>query len=210
MGFAKQERAALCDALTDAGPDAPTLCEGWDTHDLAAHVWVRENDPIAVPGVLIKPLNSVTESRMEAVRNRWTYTELVDRIRRGPGLASLFAIPAVDEKANTGEFFVHTEDVRRPAGLQPRPTTEDFEKAMADMLATMAKALMRDAKCGLVYERTDVSESLRVRPGTTTVTVVGKPSELYLFSYGRMEAADVDVIGESEAVSTLLKEHKAL
>ncbi|MFV0407230.1 MAG: TIGR03085 family metal-binding protein [Propioniciclava sp.] len=209
MGFAKLERTALCDALTEAGPEAPTLCEGWDAHDLAAHVWVRENDPIAVPGVLIKPLNSVTESRMEAVKTRWTYDELVDRIRRGPGLASLFAIPAVDEKANTGEFFVHTEDVRRPAGLPPRPTTEDFESTMADMLASMAKALMRDAKCGLVYERTDVSETLRVRPGTTTVTVIGKPSELYLFSYGRMADADVEVVGETDAVDKLLGEHKA-
>lgn len=209
MGFAKLERAALCDALTEAGPEAPTLCEGWNTHDLAAHVWVRENDPIAVPGVLIKPLNSVTESRMEAVKNRWTYAELVERIRRGPGLASLFAIPAVDEKANTGEFFIHTEDVRRPAGLPPRPTEPEFESTMADMLASMAKALMRDAKCGVVFERTDVAESLRVRPGTTTVTVIGKPSELYLFAYGRMQDADVQIEGESEAVATLLGEHRA-
>ncbi|MFV0450932.1 MAG: TIGR03085 family metal-binding protein [Propioniciclava sp.] len=209
MGFAKQERAALCDALIEAGPEAPTLCEGWSAHDLAAHVWVRENDPIAVPGVLIKPLNSVTSSRMDAVKTRWTYAELVDRIRRGPGLASLFAIPAVDEKANTGEFFVHTEDVRRPAGLVPRPTEDEFEATMADMLASMAKALMRDARCGIIYERTDVAESLRVRPGTTTVTVIGKPSELYLFSYGRMQDARVELVGESEAVATLLGEHKA-
>lgn len=34
-----------CDALLEAGPDGAHPCEGWTTHDLAAHVWVRENDP---------------------------------------------------------------------------------------------------------------------------------------------------------------------
>ena len=40
MGFAALERAALCDALLEVGPDSPTLCDGWTSHDLAAHVRV--------------------------------------------------------------------------------------------------------------------------------------------------------------------------
>ena len=95
MGFAAQERAALCDALADAGPDAPTLCEGWTTHDLAAHVWVRENDPSAAPGLLIGALADVTASRMEATKRRWLYPELVEQIRRGPRPISLFAVPVL-------------------------------------------------------------------------------------------------------------------
>ena len=52
--FARSERAALCDLLDEVGPHAPTLCEGWDTHDLAAHVWVRETDPIGASGIVAK------------------------------------------------------------------------------------------------------------------------------------------------------------
>ncbi len=33
-----KERAALCDALAETGPEAPTLCAGWLTADLAAHL----------------------------------------------------------------------------------------------------------------------------------------------------------------------------
>ena len=84
MGFAAQERTALCDALAEVGPDAPTLCEGWTSHDLAAHVWVRENDPSAMPGLLVGALADVTASRMEATKRRWLYPELVEQIRRGP------------------------------------------------------------------------------------------------------------------------------
>jgi hypothetical protein len=34
----ERERQTLCDLLADLGPDAPTLCEGWTTLDLAAHL----------------------------------------------------------------------------------------------------------------------------------------------------------------------------
>ncbi|MCW2608081.1 MAG: hypothetical protein JWO60_2774, partial [Frankiales bacterium] len=45
MSVAAAERAALLDLLAASGPDAPTLCPGWTTHDLAAHLVVRERQP---------------------------------------------------------------------------------------------------------------------------------------------------------------------
>ena len=54
--FAKRERLLLADLLEAEGPDAPTLCEGWRTRDLAAHVVVRERRPDAAGGILIKQL----------------------------------------------------------------------------------------------------------------------------------------------------------
>ena len=54
--FAKSERADLCDLFDQVGPDAPTLCRGWDAHDLAAHLWIRENDPLGASGIVAKPL----------------------------------------------------------------------------------------------------------------------------------------------------------
>lgn len=207
MGFAAQERTALCDALAEVGPDAPTLCEGWTSHDLAAHVWVRENDPSAAPGLLIGALADVTASRMEATKRRWLYPELVEQIRRGPRPISLFAVPMLDELANTTEFFVHTEDVRRPAGLPPRDKGPDFEDHVAKGLNTTAKALFRKAPCGIMLERTDRPQRLRAKAGDTTVIIVGKPSELLLFAFGRMADADVQLVGPQEVKDELLATH---
>ena len=43
--LAWSERQQLCDELERLGPDAPTLCEGWATRDLAAHLFVRDARP---------------------------------------------------------------------------------------------------------------------------------------------------------------------
>ena len=49
---ADRERAALLDRAEAAGADAPTLCEGWTVHHLLAHMWVREHEPLATPGLV--------------------------------------------------------------------------------------------------------------------------------------------------------------
>ena len=91
MTFARSERAELCDLLDDVGAHAPTLCEGWNTHDLVAHLWVRETDPIGASGIVAKPLSSLYGRRMAEIKQRWEFSELVDRVRRGPARFSIFA-----------------------------------------------------------------------------------------------------------------------
>ena len=54
MSLASRERAQLTDLFGEVGPDAPTLCEGWDTRDLAAHLHLRETSPLAI-GIVVKP-----------------------------------------------------------------------------------------------------------------------------------------------------------
>ena len=49
-----------------AGPEAPTLCAGWTTRDLAAHLVVREARPDAAAGIVLPAL----ASRMEELRLR--------------------------------------------------------------------------------------------------------------------------------------------
>ena len=51
--FAAAERARLADLLLEKGPDAPTLCGGWSTRDLAAHLWLRESRPDAFAALFI-------------------------------------------------------------------------------------------------------------------------------------------------------------
>ncbi|MHB1139691.1 MAG: maleylpyruvate isomerase N-terminal domain-containing protein, partial [Microthrixaceae bacterium] len=47
VNHARRERAELCELFEIVGPDVATLCEGWTTRDLAAHLVVRERRPDA-------------------------------------------------------------------------------------------------------------------------------------------------------------------
>jgi uncharacterized protein (TIGR03085 family) len=214
MTFAKDERVGLCDLLVEVGPDAPTLCAGWSAHDLAAHLWIRETDPVGAPGIVAKPLAGLTERRMADVKARWSYEDLVERIRNGPARFSVFALPGVDEPANNTEFFVHHEDVRR-AGEQPlgpREFDPEVEDWMWRRLKLMGRAYFRRSKVGVVLERVPVTpadpdsepETIRAQNGTPIVTAVGKPSELILFATGRTSVAEVKLVGDEEAIEALL------
>ena len=59
------ERSALAQALRDVGPDAPTLCTGWRSRHLAAHVVLRETDPLVAAGAAFPPLNARAERAID-------------------------------------------------------------------------------------------------------------------------------------------------
>jgi uncharacterized protein (TIGR03085 family) len=209
--FAKSERAALCDLFAVVGPDAPTLCEGWDAHDLAAHLWIRETDPVGVSGMVAKPLAGLYDRRVAEIKQRWDFAELVSRIRNGPARFSVFAIPGVDEGANTTEFFVHHEDVRRAEAepLPPRHLEPDVEEWMWRRLKLLGRAWFRRVPVGVVLERPVPAgsdhepETIRAVAGNPIVTLVGQPSELMLYANGRTAVAAVELVGEPEAIEIL-------
>lgn len=206
MNLAQSERAGLCDLLDAVGPDAPTLCGDWTSHDLAAHLWVRETDPLGAPGIVAKPLAGLTEKRMNETKERWPFAELVDKVRRGPSRFSVFAIPGVDEPANATEFLIHHEDVRRAGEtpLGPRDLDADTEDWIWRRLKLLGRAFFRRSPVGVVLERPEgPGEPLRVASGEQTVTLVGRPTELLLYAYGRGQVADVRTIGDDEAVERL-------
>ncbi|CAM3104301.1 MULTISPECIES: TIGR03085 family metal-binding protein [Streptomyces] len=196
---AKRERLLLADLLETHGPEAPTLCEGWRTRDLAAHVVVRERRGDAAGGLVIKPL----AARLERVQSEFAakpYDELVQLIRTGPPRLSPFALKQVDEAANTVEFFIHAEDVRRAQPeWSPRELDPVFQDTLWRRLETAARLYGRKAPTGLVLRRPD-GQTAVARRGTPVVTAVGEPSELLLFASGRQEQAKVDLDGEQAAV----------
>ncbi|MFB9461399.1 TIGR03085 family metal-binding protein [Streptomyces cinereospinus] len=200
--FAKRERLLLADLLETAGPEARTLCEGWLTRDLAAHVVVRERRPDAAGGMLIKQLAPRLEKVMEEYAGK-PYEELIQLIRTGPPRFSPFQLKQIDEMSNTIEFYVHTEDVRR---AQPDWTTREldpvFQDALWSRLERVARLMGRGVPTGLVLRRPDGQTAVAHR-GTPVVTVTGEPSELLLFLYGRQSAAKVDVDGDAEAITRL-------
>ncbi|EPD57654.1 MULTISPECIES: TIGR03085 family metal-binding protein [Streptomyces] len=200
--FAKRERLLLADLLEAEGPDAPTLCEGWQTRDLAAHVVVRERRPDAAGGILIKQLAPRLERVMAEFASK-PYEELIQLIRTGPPRFSPFQLKQVDEMSNTVEFYVHTEDVRRAQpDWTPRELDGVFQDALWSRLERSARLMGRGTPTGLVLRRPDGQTAVAHR-GTPVVTVTGEPSELLLFSYGRQDAADVQLEGEKDAVAKL-------
>lgn len=206
--FAKRERLLLADLLETAGPDAPTLCEGWRTRDLAAHVVVRERRPDAAGGTLVKLL----APRLETVQAEYAakpYEELIQLIRTGPPRFSPFQLKQVDEAANVVEFYVHTEDVRRAQpDWSPRELDAVFEDTLWSRLERTARLLGRNLPTGLVLRRPNGQTAVAHR-GTPVVTATGESSELLLFAFGRRGAAKVELTGDESAI-TALREWKRL
>jgi uncharacterized protein (TIGR03085 family) len=203
--YAQEERAALAALLEETGPDAPTLCEGWQTRDLAAHLVLRERRPDAAAGVMGGPLAGYTARVQRRYLSRYSYPELVGLFRSGPPPLSLFAIPGADEAANAVEYFVHHEDVRR-AGEEwtERPLDEGLSAMLWKRLKG-AQLLLRSAPTGVVFAREgdgklDLIVAKNVAP---SVTVIGSPAELTLWSMGRTRAAHVTLDGPEDAVARL-------
>jgi hypothetical protein len=76
QNWAQAERHALCDLLAETGPDAPTLCEGWTTGDLAAHLLTRERRPDAAAGGMVPFLSGYSERVRRQVRERTPFRRL--------------------------------------------------------------------------------------------------------------------------------------
>ncbi|KNE83560.1 MULTISPECIES: TIGR03085 family metal-binding protein [Streptomyces] len=197
---AKRERLLLADLLENAGPGAPTLCGDWTTRDLAVHLVVRERRPDAAAGMFVKPLASRLD-RVAAEFGAKPYEELIQLIRTGPPRMSPFTLKQIDEAANTVEFYVHAEDIRR---AQPDWTPRELDPVLADALWSRiekaARMMGRKSPVGLVLRRPDGRTAVAHR-GTPVVTVTGEPGELLLFLYGRQEQARVETEGDKDAVA---------
>jgi uncharacterized protein (TIGR03085 family) len=112
--FDGDERTRLCDLLEALGPDAPTVLEPWTTRDLAAHLYLRENDPLAGPGLVLPGPWARFAERHQQLAARRDYLQLVARVRSGP--RAVFRLGWVRRVPNLNELFVHHEDVRRANG----------------------------------------------------------------------------------------------
>ena len=205
MRYSREERLALADLLERSGPGAPTLCAGWKTLDLAAHLVIRESRPDAAAGVLGGPLAGHTGRVQRRTAARLGYAGLIQAIRNGPPRLSPFALPRVDEAANTVEYFVHHEDVRRALpGWTPRDIPDGLSETLWRRLKG-TRMLLRKAPVGVELARDSGGAPFRltVRNATPVVTVIGTPSELTMWAMGRASAANVRFDGTEEAVAGL-------
>ena len=199
MGIATDERLALCDLLEELGPNCPTLCEGWETYDMAAHLVTRDRRPDAGPGLVLGVLHPYTELLERRRRAGTPYERLVEQIRSGAPIYSPLRLEAL----NVHEYFVHHEDVRRANNRGPRPADPALDLVLWKALKRMGPMMTRGVgKIGLDLT-TPSGEEMRLRSGTPSVRLRGEVPELFLYLFGRKDAAEVEIDGPADAVAQL-------
>jgi len=192
--------------MRSVGAEAPTLCEGWNTRDLAAHLVIREYRLDAAPGILIPFFAGRTDKVQKDVAQHTGWDELVDKVASGPPIYS--PLKLLDPVANVAEMFIHHEDVRRAQpGWKPRA----LEPALASMLRRTLPLMGRLTLArvpGRVALRTPEGKTVLTAGRGPAVTVTGAPEELLLFSVGRQARVEFD--GDASAVQAVRDAPKGL
>jgi uncharacterized protein (TIGR03085 family) len=200
--LAQSERAALADRALAVGPDEPTLCGDWLVKHLLAHLVLRESSPAAA-GITIPGLGGVAEAATQRLARK-DFAVLVERFRKGAPFYSPFAVSKVDALFNAMEFYIHHEDIRRAQPeWAPRELDARSENALWRAVRGGARGLLRNVDHGIKATRTDTSESAVLRDGQPSVTLVGLPSEIALFVYGRQAQSHVAIEGDPVLVEKL-------
>jgi len=186
MTAAQRERAALVATMREIGPDAPTLCEGWTTRDLAAHLVVRERRLDAAPGIAVPFLAGYTDKVQRQVAASSDWDDLLDKIASGPPLLSPFKL--LDPVANMDEMYIHHEDVRRAqSDWQPRSLDDGTLKGLRRSLGVMARLTLGSVPARVTLQTPD-GKTVAVVGRGPELTVTGDIGELTLFIAGRDEA----------------------
>jgi len=189
--YARRERSELAELLLQAGPDAPTLCAGWTTRDLAAHLVVRERRPDASLTMLVPPLAGHGEHVRKEKAAR-PYEQVVAEVRNPPWWSPV-SNRVTDELFNALEFFIHHEDVRRGSpGWEPRPLDAAEQKAIWRGVRFAARTGLRRLRVPMLLRSPGYGE-VRVGDQDPQATLTADPSELAMFVSGRQRASRVDI-----------------
>jgi uncharacterized protein (TIGR03085 family) len=182
----QRERVELCDLLEELGPDAPTLCDGWRTADLAAHLVLREH------------FHRWPDDKLASEKAKG-YEHLLARLRGGAPRVP-WRIPRLRNLLNGGEYVIHHEDVRRANGRGPRPGDPDRDHLCWTMAGITGRRLAHRVKpFGVELARPDGTR--RALGGENRAVIAGAPVELVLFLSGRHSAAQVELSGDVAAVA---------
>jgi len=205
--FDAVERAQLADLLSELGPRAPTLLTPWTTRDMAAHLVLRERDPLAGPGLVLPGAwGRLAEQRRTALARR-DFTWLVATLRSGPP-PGVFRIGWVRRLPSLNEFFVHHEDVRRANGRGPRTNEPAMDEALWRSISRAPWFLARRLRgAGLELAWAGTAKTVQARRGEPTARIAGPPGELLLYLFGRQSVAHVEVNGPAAAVDAVRRAH---
>jgi len=208
MTWVEGERHSLAAEFRAADPNAPTLCAGWTTRHLCAHLVQREHAMLRNVWDQVTTKTPGEERFMRRlVDDAGTpdgYAALVDTFAAGPSRRSLMG--RFDETLNFLEYVVHHEDLRRGSGpVAPRDLPAAELAEIWRRARPILKHAYRKAPVG-VELAADGDTALPVRSGPGgVVTVAGSPVELLLHAFGRRGAADVRIDGSADDVSAFTR-----
>ena len=207
--FARSERQQVADLLLEVGPDEPTLCAGWTTRDLAAHLVVRERRPDSGAGVIVPSLRAYGE-RIRVAKAARPFPEIVEEVRNPPWWSPI-SNPLVDELANAVEFFIHHEDVRRGKdGWQPRDLDEPQAQAIWRATKFTGKLALRRVRMPVRIREANGYGDFTAGGESPQLTVTGPAAELALFLSGRQRASLVEIDGPVEQARRLREARLAI
>jgi uncharacterized protein (TIGR03085 family) len=190
-----RERMEVCDLLLELGPDAPTLCEGWTTADLAAHLVLREH------------FHRWSDAQ-RAVEKAKGLPAIVARLRAGAPLIP-WRLPGIRSVFNGLEYFIHHEDVRRANGRDPRAPMADLEALSWRMVGYSARSVARRIRPYGIELVLPGGRRRRYGSGEI-VTLTGPATEFVLYLGGRRSAARVTLSGAPDAVAALERTKTAI
>ena len=167
MTWVESERQSFAADFRAADPSAPTLCAGWTTRHLCAHLVQRDH---ALLRNVWDQLTTKTpgEERfmrrlVDDARTPDGYAALVDRFSAGPSRHSLTGL--FDEALNLLEYVVHHEDLRRGTGPVPPRV---LPAAEVDEIWRRARPILKRA-----YRKVSVGVQLAPEGGVVTLAHSG-------------------------------------
>ena len=195
---ADAEHRRLRRSLHELGPDAPTLCDGWKSIDLARHlVMVARFD--GVPALVVNlcmlgtryPLASLAPrfvGRLGEVLAPLEWSDLLIEMNRP--LPRVWAVPGVAQWRFV-EYWVHHQDV-----LRPNARVADGD------LGALRAALPVAAMLGVGWNRVELDIRPDDAPAFTVgrgerVVVTGRLAEIAMWIVGRRNGTAVSVLPES-------------
>lgn len=203
-------------ALTPEQWAAETLCRGWDAADVAAHLIVREREPLAGPGIVLGGRFRRFTRRRCAVWKARGPQRMIQALRAGPP----WPLSGPFEDAQTVEDWIHEQDIRRGGAAldTPEPDPPLAETLWAGVKRISARTLVLGGDA--VIELTDGQHRHRVQArrwvpvaaATTAVpdaTISGPVGELLLYVAGRA-GAQVTVDGDPATRSALARQRRAV
>lgn len=208
MSFVQRHRVLLAELFQEAGPQAPTLCEGWTTHDLLVHLYIREHDFKAFPGIVSRFGRGYLHQASNKLKQE-PYLELLDTWNTAPTGLGKF----LDRAVNSAEYFVHAVDITRAneqfADRDPsRHLGEEDKQFLLQRLPLLARVMLLKSKGPVIVEpvggkRLVVADRRGVAdPKNPPAVVRGEVGELILWLFGR--EADVTVRDPKQLIKRMI------
>jgi uncharacterized protein (TIGR03085 family) len=152
-------------------------------------------------GIVVPPLAGHGEHVRKQTARR-PYEQVVGDLRNPPWWSPV-SNPLIHEAANTLEYFIHHEDVRRGApGWTPRVLSTGEQKALWNAVKVTARIGLRRLQLPVLLRSPGFGE-VTVGGDEPQATLIGEPGELVLFVSGRQRAANVAIEAPTETAQRL-------